>query len=88
MCAQDRENGFMGVCEHVIMCTGMVSQTECLWQGGLHPEEVRWSSDPGAELLRASPAVLSVVTALAGGQGLLPALHEEGGGRNLICAAL
>lgn len=48
------------------------------FQGGFHLQKVRRSPYPGVELYWSSPVLLSLVKALAGGQGLLPALYEPG----------
>lgn len=59
-----------------------------VFQGGAHFQEVRGPQDPGPELHWSSSLLLPLVTALAGGEGLLPDVHEQRLRTHQLCAAL
>lgn len=57
-------------------------------QGGAHFQEIRGPQDPGLELYWSSSLLLPLVTALAGGERLLPDVHEQRLWTHKLCAAL
>lgn len=67
-----------------------ISYATCvdLSQGGTHLQEVGGPPDPRPELHRPSSALLSLVTALAGGERLLPDVHEPRQRQDQLCAAV
>lgn len=58
------------------------------FQGGAHIQEIGGPQDPGLELYRASSLLLPLVPALAGGERLLPDVHEQSLWTHQLCAAL
>lgn len=57
-------------------------------QGRTHFQEVGRPPDPRPELHRPPPAVLPLVAALAGGEGLFPHVHEPRQRPDQLCAAV
>lgn len=58
-----------------------------VFQGGAHFQEIRGPQDPGLELYWSSSLLLPLVTALAGGERLLPDVHEQRLWTHKLCAA-
>lgn len=59
-----------------------------LSQGGTHLQEVGGPSDPRLELHWSSSALFPLVTALAGGERLLPDVYEPRQRQHQLCAAV
>lgn len=57
-------------------------------QRGAHFQEIRGPQDPGLELYWSSSLLLPLVTALAGGERLLPDVHGQRLWTHQLCAAL
>lgn len=73
--------------QHRLFRSWHVSLT-IVFQGGAHFQEIGGPQDPGLELYWSSSLLPPLVPALAGGERLLPDVHEQRQRTHQLCAAL